>query len=284
MRRILLSFFLPLLLGALPASADFNGGAFEAAQTRFGALQVTGQRGNQRLLFNGTDLGLSDHAIEISGVWAVEGGGQDWAVITSYHGGNMCGGFVLFAVMLTAEAAARTEPFGVCRGGPVDIRVFPDAMELDVSDPAARVAYQTFRFDGQQLTQQAVLETAAPAAGAGPDVTRWLGQHPQALTQEPSEHARFAAILTPELMDDMNRRMSGPGGTEQRGDWVVGRACQAHQCNVAMAIWALRIADGRAVALFHDGGGAGPRTQTFGITQADWQDPVLRALMEDTLK
>ena len=284
MRRILTAVITMALAGVSPASADFNGGAFEAAQTRFGTLQVTGQRGNQRLFFNGTDLGIMDHAMEINGVWAIEGGSQDWAVITSYHGGNMCGGFVLFAVMMTANSAARTEPFGVCRGGPIDIRIYPDAMELDVSDPAARVAYQTYRFDGQQLTETAVAEQAAPAAGAGAEVIRWLGRHPQALTQDPSEHARFASILTPELMDDLNRRQSGPGATEQRGDWVVGKACQAHQCNVAVGIWALRVTDGRAVAVFHDGADAGARTQTFGITQADWQDPVLRFLMEDRLK
>lgn len=275
---------LALLIWASAAIADYQKGTYSAAQTRFGALQVVGERGDQRLLFNGADLGASNHALEIDGVWAVQGGAQDWAVITSYHGGNMCGGFALVAVMLTAETAVRTEEFGVCRGAPIDIRVTPEAMELDVSDPAARVSHQTFRFDGAQITQTPVAAQAAPAAGPGVEVTRWLESHPQALTQDPGEHARFAAIMTPAQMDDMNRQMSGPGGTEQRGDWVVGRACQAHQCNTSSAIWAVRISDGRPVAiLFNGSNGVSPNSQTLGFAQQDWQDPVLRAMLEETL-
>ncbi|WP_299194676.1 hypothetical protein [uncultured Litoreibacter sp.] len=236
-----------------PVWADYAAGNFSQAQTRFGALQIVGDIGSQRVLFNGSDLGITNHAYHIEGVWAVEGGSQDWAVLFSRHGGNMCGGGNYLAIMLTNGSATRTDEFGTCRGRAIDVRVTPDMLELDVSDPAPRVSHQTFRFDGAQLTQTAVAQAAAPAAGLGADITRWLQQHPQALTQDPSEQARFARIMTPAQMDDMNRRMSGPGVTEQLGDWIVGRACQAHQCNAAAAAWALRMTDGAVFAVFYNG-------------------------------
>lgn len=274
------------LATAGPAYADYVAGNFSQAQTRFGALQVVGDLGSQRMLFNGVDLGLSNHAFHIEGVWGVEGGAQDWAVVFSRHGGNMCGGGDYLAIMMTTGSAVRTEEFGTCRGGPIDVRVTMEALELDISDPAPRVAFQTFRFDGVQLTQTPVAQATAAPAGAGADVTRWLQKHPQALTQDPSEQARFAAIMPPDAMDRINAYMSGPGGTAQQGDWVVGRACQAHACNIASAIWAVRISDGRPVAItFVDqkSESGAPRAETFGFKDGDWQDPVLSALLGETL-
>jgi len=278
-----------LLALAMPtmAWADYTAGNFAQAQTRFGALQVVGDVGSQRVLFNGADLGLSNHAFHIEGVWGVEGGSRDWAVLFSRHGGNMCGGGNGYVVvMMTTGSAVRTEEFGTCRGGPIDVRVELGAFELDISDPAPRVAHQTFRFDGVQLTQTPVALAAAAPAGAGVDVTRWLQKHPQALTQEPSEQARFAAIMSPAQMDIMNARLSGPGGTKQQGNWVVGRACQAHLCNVAWAMWAVRIADGRPLAILFEASmseSGAPNAQTLGFGPGDWQDPEIRAFLEETL-
>jgi hypothetical protein len=269
---------MPILLlccWAGTAWADYQKGNFTAAQTRFGALQVVGERGGQRLLFNGADLGLSNHALEIDGVWAVEGGAQDWAVISSYHGGNMCGGFALIAVMLTAEHAVRTEEFGICRGRPLDIRIDPGGMELDIGDPSPAVAHQTFRFDGRQITQQAVAPVAAPAAGGGADVTRWLTRHPQNMLQDPSALARLATIMPADKLEALAARMSGPGVTEQRGDWVVGTACQAHQCNTSGGAWALRISDGAPFVAFYEGKYLGE----FFTGGASFRDPVIDALM-----
>ncbi|EPX80763.1 hypothetical protein [Litoreibacter arenae] len=267
-------FFVLAAIWGGAAWADYTAGGFTQAQTRFGVLQVVGPLGQQRVTFNGSDLGIENHAYSIDGVWAVEGGAQDWAVLTSRHGGNMCGGASQIAIMLRDGAAVRTDEFGVCRGGPTDLRVTPEAVEIDISDPAPRVAYQTFRFDGSQLTQVAVSEGTAPAAGAGQDVTRWLGQHPQHLTQDPSEQARLARVMTPENVDELNRRMSGPGDTKQEGNWIVGRACQAHQCNSAAAAWALRISDGAPFVIFYDRGGP---VVFAGDQQFD--DPVIASLL-----
>jgi len=256
------------------ASAEYAGGNFDQAQTRFGLLQIVGPIGQQRVLFNGADLGIETYSYSIDGVWAVQGGTQDWAVLTSRHGGNMCGGASQIAIMLTSGTAVRTDEFGVCQGGPIDLRVTPEALEVDISDPAPRVAYQTFRFDGAQLSQVAVAEATAPAAGAGQAVTRWLGKHPQNLTQDPSEQARFTRVLTPQNMDEMNRRMSGPGDTRQEGGWIVGRACQAHACNNAAAAWALRISDGAPFVVFYDRGGP----IVFAGDQ-QFSDPVIMSLL-----
>lgn len=267
-----------------PARADYKSGAFSQAQTRFGLLQVVGERSQQRLLFNGTDLGVTTHAYEIDGVWGATGEAHDWAVITTYHGGNMCGGFAHMILKLSGTAVARTQEFGICRGGPIDLRVQPGAIELDISDPDAFVSHGIFRFDGAALTQTSVAQAgAAQAAGAGGDVTRWLNSYPQAVTQDPGEQLRFGRIMTPAQIQEMNDRMTGPGSIRQQGNWVIGRACVAHACNAASAWWGIRISDGRPLAIFMDAtdseSGA-PESQTFGFGDGDWNDPEIRGFLE----
>lgn len=265
------------------AVADYAAGGFDTAQTRLGLLQIVGPRGQQRVLFNNTDLGLENYAYAIDGVWAVQGGAQDWAILTSRHGGNMCGGASQIAIMLTAGAAVRTDEFGVCRGGPIDVRVTADAVEIDISDPAPRVTHRVFRFDGANLTETSVAQAAARRVpGAGADVTRWMSRFPQALTEDAGEQARFARILTPAQMDELNARLSGPGRMERIGDWVIGRGCQAHACNLAYGLWALRISDGTPLAIFRDSvaGSEFDRRTVFGGEIAQTDRTALDIIME----
>lgn len=235
------------------ALADYPSGQFTQAQTRFGLLQVVGPLGQQRIQFNGADLGIENHAYAIDGVWAVQGGAQDWAVLTSRHGGNMCGGASQIAIMLTSSDVVRTNEFGVCQGGPIDVRVDLSGLEVDISDPSPRVTHRVFRFDGTNLNETpVVLQSSDQMPGAGAAVTRWLSNFPRALTEDPSEQLRFSRILTPAQMDELNTRLSGPGSIQQEGGWVVGRGCQAHACNLSYALWALRISDGLPLVIFRD--------------------------------
>lgn len=283
MSKIVVLVLIALALGPSQAVADYVAGSFQQAQTRFGLLQVVGQRGQQRVLFNGADLGLETYAYSIDGVWGAQGGTQDWAILTARHGGNMCGGASQIAIMLTNGAAARTDEFGVCRGRPIDLRVTATAVEIDISDPAPRVAHRVFRFDGVNLAETPVaLAAAARIPGGGTDVTRWLSQFPQALTEDAGEQARFARILTPSQMDELNARLSDPGKMERKGDWVIGRGCQAHACNASYGLWALRVSDGTPLAIFRNSvaGSDFDRQTVFGGEVAQTDRTALDIIME----
>lgn len=276
MRNAMTSLAVAACISATGALADYAAGDFTGAETRFGSLQVVGARGYQQMLFNGVPIVEQDHAYSIDGVWAVSGGASDWAVIRAYHGGNMCGGFEMMIVRLSAGQAAVSPALDICGGQPEDIRLDAGAVELDITDPSVFVAYRVFRFDGAELNVTEVEASPAMAAGAGADVTRWLDRHPINLTQDPREHARFASIMGPVQMEAMNSRMTGPGRVEQRGNWIVGAACQAHSCGFASAAWALRITDGTPVAVFYDEGNT---TLVFNAISHS-HDPVIAQLLE----
>jgi hypothetical protein len=274
-------FAVMLALSAGAARADFPETEHAQFQTRFGLLSVVGDYGSQRILLGAADLGISDARIAINGVWTLQDGTSDWAVLTTRHGGNMCGGVsAMYILRLSAGQVARTDGIGGCAGGPIGIRVYPDAVELDLFDSSAFVSHRVYRFDGTNLTETPVAVTAAttlPSGGA--DVLRWLQTHPHKLTQDPTEQARFAQIMSRDQFSRLNEAMTGPGGTDQRGGWIVGRACRAHLCNVSRGVWALRISDGKPMAVLYEG----VRSQVFG-TDLSFDDPTIRELLEETMK
>ncbi|PTX56922.1 hypothetical protein C8N43_1587 [Litoreibacter ponti] len=260
------------------AGADYPDGNFKTAQTRFGLLQVTGALGAMRINLNGTDLGIEDWSINIDGVYALEGGAHDWVLLTVHFGGNACTAPKM-VLRLSNGAVTRTDTFGVCKGLAKDILFHPDAVEVVFSDSDPKVAQRVFRFDGVTLTDTPIAAgVAADTLAGGADVLRWLGRHPQNLLQDPGEQARLRRIMGPDGIDEMSRRMSGPGEIRQEGGWVVGRACQAHQCNAAAAAWAIRISDGVPFAIFYDRGGPGVFPPDVPLS-----DPVIENLLRWSL-
>jgi len=116
-------------------------------------------------------------------------------------------GFVLAKV--SATGIQRTQTFGECLGKARDLRVTPGQISVDLGDSDIRYTHQTFTYTGDTFTQTA---HAAPAptgtAGAGDQVTRWAGKSLYEVLLDPTEVARFSAIMTPKLLEDLRTASS----------------------------------------------------------------------------
>ncbi|MEX5729660.1 hypothetical protein Ga0609869_003013 [Rhodovulum iodosum] len=272
--------FVALCLAAPAAAQPVSLGTYQAVQTRFGTLTVGPvSQWEQGLYLNGGGVPLAaEWRVTIRGAFARQGDDHDWVLVETSHNGNMCP--VSYVVLrLSADALRRTAPFGSCLGRIDGVRLAPGRFEIDLADPDIRVDLQRFAFDGARLTVAAIAPGAGPSDPAGPggDVTRWLADHASALFNDPAEQARFAAIMPIAAFEELRQRTAVAGRAEQRGGWVFGAGCMAHQCNARAGFWGLRIADGTPVAAFLDRGAA-PRW--FG-DRAALSDPSVAAFLAE---
>jgi len=255
MRRFL---FLPafaFLLAPLSAGADVQFGSHDRLQTRFGPAQVVGEIGARQLTVLEQTMPLDRaHTWDILGAWGMEGADHDWLLAQQHHGGNMCGPGITVVRVSPAEIRIMGET-GACEGAVRDLRVLPDALEMDIFADGLRQQVTTYRFDAQGMTTTAGAEpfTAAPA-GPGADATRWIGQHPYRPFEDPSERARFLTILSEDQIRDLANRIGPANSVVQRGDWVLGAGCMAHACNLSAGAWGIRISDGAPAAAVFDQG------------------------------
>jgi hypothetical protein len=268
------------LLSALVAggaAAEVELGQHDVLDTRFGRLQVLGGEVDQQLALGQAPVeGVADARVAILGAWALAGEAWDWALVEVAHMGNMCPGRLVL-LRVSGAGLARTSEFAECLGRIEDVAVEPGRITVAVADPAVEVARRLFAFDGATFTETPVPAGITAPAGSGADVLRWEGQHFQAVVEDPGERARFAQIMSPDNLESV-RRMSGVGGQgERRGDWIVGRGCQPHQCNAAMALWAIRISDGAPVAALWRSEGPGA---VFG-DPAVRADPAIAGILHD---
>lgn len=245
------------LLAAPAAAQPVALGEYPAIQTRFGTLSVVPvSQWENGLFLNGTGQPLAaNRRVSLRGAFARGDEAQDWALVETNHGGNMCPtSYVL--LRLSARGIARTGEFGDCLGRIREVRLAPGRIEVDIEDPDIRIDLQRFTFDGAQLSVAQIAPANVPTvpAGAGPDVTRWLAQHAGAIFDDASEQARFDAIMPRSEFEHLRRRVAVGGKPVQRGNWVFGAGCMAHQCNAVAGFWGLRIADGAPVAVLLDRG------------------------------
>lgn len=259
--RVWLALIITMALSSFAALAEYQDRGLKQVQSRHGLLQVSGDLGQQRIAFNGVDLGISDWSISIDGIWGYESAAHDWAVLTVHYGGNACDPPRIL-VQLSASGVAMTERLAECRVEPLDLRVLPDAIELDFANPELDISHETYRYDGTNVSKKLVALQASSPAGAGDDVLRWRGKHAYALTQDSAEQARFANIMTPEQFERFAGRLEGLGQPARReGDWITGSACLKTECGMAAAAWALRISDGLPMAVIYHADG---RIEVFG--------------------
>jgi hypothetical protein len=265
-----------LALSASAASADMDFGSYDQFQTRFGAASVAGARPSQGLVVSGATLPVEqDYMWEILGAWALEGADHDWLLATHHHGGNMCGpGVTVIRVgQGTVQVMGETE---ACEGAVSDMRIEPDALELDIFVDGMRQQFTTYRFsDAGMETTPGEQPFAGTPAGPGADATRWIGEHPFAIFRDPGERARFLTIMSEHQIRDLSDRIGPANSVIQRGDWVLGAGCMAHACNISAGAWGIRISDGAAAAAIYENGTA---PQVYGPAA---YDPVFAGWMAE---
>jgi hypothetical protein len=175
----------------------------------------------------------------------------------------------------TPDGLVASPDFGHCVAEPLDVRVMPGRIEIDMSHPDVTIARQTFTFDGATLNSaNASVPVTAPPAGPGADVLRWLGRHPFGVFDDMSERARFATIMPAGEISALANHVQVANSTFQQGDWVIGLGCLPQLCDSSRGVWGLRISDGAAGAAILGPNGAGT---LYGLAATD---PTLRQVID----
>lgn len=148
-----------------------------------------------------------------------------------------------------------------CQGRIIDLRSSVHAMEIDITNDDLAISHYTFVWDGAKFRRVPNAAEMIPPAGAGADVTRWIGLHPYRPFEDRAEQVRFATIMAPEEVTELFRNIGPANPVVQRGDWVFGAGCRAHACGSAGGRWGMRISDGAVAAAIYE---AGSGTRLFG--------------------
>ncbi len=258
-------------VGASAAVAQTAFGEHTVFDTRFGQVQAVGGDVDNFLWFNGRMYDeIYGQRIFILGGFGLANQAHDWVLIRAQTGGNGC--FPVHQLIRVSQAGlSYSEPFGHCAAEPLDVRVFPGRVEMDLSHPNVTIARETFGFDGPVLTstQETITVTTQPA-GPGAQVMRWIGQHPHAIFDDFSERARFETIMPAAEINALANHVLVANSSFRQGDWVIGQGCMPHQCNVSRGLWALRISDGAAAAAIMDPNGY---LRVWGLAD---RDPVIQ--------
>ena len=262
-----------LSAGQVAAQMTFQDmGVFD---TRFGQLQVVGGAVDNFIWFNGETYNEL-YGARVSILAAIGRADQthDWVLIRRETGGGGC--FPAFTVLQVSNDGIVASPeFGHCDAEPLDMRINEAMVEVVLSHPDASIAEEVYGFDGVALMSGDTvvpLPTALP--GAGPDVTRWIGQPPHAIFDDLGERARFATVVPENDINALANHVLEAGPTYQSGDWVIGQGCLPQFCGASHGIWGIRITDGAVGAAILGGNNY---VAWFGLAETD---PVLRAAAE----
>ncbi|MDE2789457.1 MAG: hypothetical protein OXI81_03415 [Paracoccaceae bacterium] len=275
---------LAILISALPAAAD-------SFFTRFTELRIVdgyelvsyGREGNWHpdgWNVDGTRLDDVEEVglwLETRIYWRPD---ADVIVLSRRHVTGACGMRYQF-VLVTFEGNARaSNPSNSCSGSIIAMRVSHEEIELDVRIPnRPELLHRTIRFDGDSLQEFEVPrdESGAEIAGAGPDVTRWIGVHPAALLDDSSERRRFEMIMRREELYELISHMYIAQGAKLAGDFLSMEGCKPHDCGDAKAAIAIEVTTGQPFAIIfsrEDG------IRVFGGTLSDAPEPLRQFTQE----
>ena len=173
---------LATLFATVPASAD-------SFFTRFSELEIV-DRGHhlQELISNGQE-GNWHPARPVEGTlhWRLVmetriywRRGADVVVLHRLENNNTCVGRYQFVLVPETGRERASKPATDCSGTILQMRVSPGAIELDVFNGEPDLSHVTLRYDGSEMEEIEVPrdDSRARIAGAGKDVTRWIGVHP----------------------------------------------------------------------------------------------------------
>jgi hypothetical protein len=228
----------------------------DALSTRFGELRVMYDGDLRRLAVGRHLIDLpADYIWWVREVWSFEGAEADWALVSWHSGGASChGGWHM--LWITADGTSASPGVEICEGRLLDLRAEADGIEIVQEDQSFAVSQNTYRWDGVEMTRIPEVAPDVPPAGAGQDVTRWIGEHPYMPYRDRPEQMRFATIMSPSDVEDLFAVIGPATEVEQDGDWVLGEGCMAHNCPEASGFWGMRISDGAVVAAILEQGKA----------------------------
>ena len=200
----------------------------------------------------------------------------DWGdvvLISFWSGGaSCCHSYQL--VRLTGQGEFATRIFGGHGFQPSNF--VPDmgsiSFRLERSFPAS-VDYLQVNYDGAEVIVTTVWEndSGVEIAGPGEQVLRWDGQRPTTIFDDPSERARFRAIMKNDDLDLLRTSLSVGGEATISGGYLLGAGCWPHRCDSQFGFFAIEIATGKPFAVYSDDCGQ----RLFGASEATLPVPVL---------
>ncbi len=138
------------------------------------------------------------------------------------------------------------------------MRVSSRAIELDVVPIPIRpdLSHVTLRYNGSEMEEIEVPrdDSRARIAGAGKDVTRWIGVHPARILDDPTERRRFATIMAPAELYDLVRstRAAYPVESRLANGVLVAWGCSHPSCHDMYGAITIELATGRPHALIYN--------------------------------
>lgn len=247
--RLLLLLILLLPIQVCAAELDIQN---KSVQTPGGMLTVRAIDDYQEALFIGnTPVGLEDHKIWLSDVYKLPGTRDSVVVARAWSGGNGCGGY--FKILRVSPTKLTASPeFGNCSDLIRDFRLSFGRVELELGTLKAGLEYETFAYSGGQLVHtETPLKTASQAAGAGADVRRWVGKHPEEIFANPEERARFLTIMDEERLNQLSVHVRVASAVWEESGFVIGQGCYPHFCNLSDGMWAINVATGHPTAVIN---------------------------------
>lgn len=263
-----------LILTALPAMAQ-DLPFLAPAETRYGTLTIGttavewGEA--QQVLLDGVPVaGLVDRFVDVRAVAPrPDGDAGDWVLISLANGGNGCPMMWAF-VSVTAAGATATAPFGTCSEAVLNPRTTEEGfLALDIPSLLPEEEFVTFTYDGVSVSEIVVKRSndGAVPAGAGNEVTRWIGAHPTDPFAEAGERLRFGQWMTEDEVYELAERVTVGSEVYEAEGWVIGEGFDPKAGGDIAGIWAIRISDGAVLAVFRDTGSS-PRS--FGDMALAW--------------
>lgn len=268
---------LATLSAAVPAAAD-------SFFTRFSELEIV-DRGHhlQELISNGQEgnwhPGRSVEgtlhwrlAMETRIYWRRD---ADVVVLYRLENNNTCAGRYQFVLVPETGRERASKPATDCVGEILQMRVSPGAIELDVSNGEPHLSHVTLRYDGFEMEEIEVPrdDSLARIAGSGKDVTRWIGVHPSAILDDPTERRRFATIMAHAELYDLVRSTTHAYPAESRlaNGTLVAWGCSRAACHDMSGAIAIELATGRPYALIYN---RDTGLKAYGSTLAEAPQPL----------
>jgi hypothetical protein len=160
-------------------------------------------------------------------------------------------------VRVTGYGAIVSDEFGRHGRDFFDVRITDDAISfLMERDYPSNIQHQRVDYDGMSATVTDVMEddTGVVAAGAGEDVTRWLGALTKELFDEPGERVRFRQIMPDADLTRFRTVVANFGTYEIRDGILLASGCWPSQCGDRFGFVAVEVATGLPFAVeFYEG-------------------------------
>ena len=267
--------FLAALMLTAPPSVAQELPYLTPAETRYGTItigttEVDWGTAQQALLDGAPIAGLVDRFVGVRAVaLRPDGDAGDWVLVSLANGGNGCPMMWAF-ISVTPEGATATEPFGTCSEGVMNPRTTDEGfLAFDMPSFLPDEEFVTYTYDGNAVLEMVVKRSndGAVAAGAGDDVTRWIGKHPTDPFAEASERLRFGAWMSEDEVYELAERVGVGSEVYAVDGWVIGEGFDPTAGGDIAGLWAIRVSDGAVLALFRD---TGTSPRSFGDMRLAW--------------